>query len=84
MKRFLQLIKQAAIDVYNAQKPCDFCCGTIISIFPFKLKLDNSNVLPEEMLVFTDSVKAELKSGDKVVVFRKAGGQKFLIIGRRS
>lgn len=83
MKKFLQIIKQAAIDVYNSQKPCDFCYGTIINIFPFKLKLDNSNILPEEMLVFTDSVKSELKTGDNVVVFRKSGGQKFLIIGRR-
>lgn len=82
MKKLLQIIKQAAIDVYNAQKPCDYCYGTITSVAPFCLKLDNSNEIPEEMLVFLDSTQAELSEGDKVVVLRKSGGQKFLILGR--
>lgn len=82
MKKFLQIVKMAALEVYEAKKPCDFFYGKVENTSPFVLRLDNNTPVPEELLVFVDSQKTELNVGEKVVVLRKSGGQKFLILGR--
>lgn len=82
MKQFLQTIKKAASDAYEAKKPCDFMYGTIESVSPLTMRLDGVAVLPSEMLTVLESYADTMKKGDRVAVIRKSGGQRFLILGR--
>ena len=48
---------------------------------PFMLRLENTVLLPEELLVFTGDMKQKLKVGDRVVLLRKSGGQQYVVQG---
>lgn len=84
MKKLLQLIKQAASDVYEAKKPCDIMFGKIESTEPFKLNINDRFIVSDEPVIFVEDIKSRLSQGDKVVLIRKSGGQKYLIAGRFS
>ena len=45
------------------------------------LRLENTVLLPEELLVFMGDMKQKLKVGDKVVLLRKSGGQQYVVQG---
>lgn len=81
MKKFLQLIKRAALEAYDARKPCDLMYAMVESVNPVSIKLENSLDIPEELLVLTRNIKSEISVGDSVAVIRKQGGQKYLIVG---
>lgn len=81
MKKFLQLVKQAALDVFRAQKPCDVMYAKVESVEPVSVKLENSLSIPEEMLIVTRNIKSEISINDSVAVIRKQGGQKYFIVG---
>ncbi len=81
MKKFLQLIKRAALEAYDARKPCDLMYARVESVNPVSIKLENSLDIPEELIVLTHNIKSEISVGDSVAVIRKQGGQKYLIVG---
>ena len=81
MKKFLQLIKRAALEAYDARKPCDLMYARVESVNPVSIKLENSLDIPEELIVLTRNIKSEISVGDSVAVIRKQGGQKYLIVG---
>lgn len=81
MKKFLQLVKQAAVEAIRAQKPCDVMYATVQSIEPVSIRIENSVNIPEEMLILTRNVKSQIAVNDSVAVIRKQGGQKYFIAG---
>ncbi len=81
MKKFLQLVKKAAIDAIEARKPCDVMFATVESTQPVVVKLENALPLPDELLVFIDDVKQKLSVGCRVILLRKSGGQKYVVLG---
>lgn len=81
MKKFLQLVKKAAIDAVKAQKPCDVMYATVQSVNPVSIRLESSMIVPEEMLILTRNIISQISINDSVAVIRKQGGQKYLIAG---
>lgn len=80
----IQLIKRAAVEAVEAAKPCDYRIGTVIDTSPLKIKLSQTIELEEDFLDLTQNVAKEnaLKKGEKVLMLRKAGGQRYAVIDR--
>lgn len=101
----VQLIKKAALDAFQASRPCDYRTGTVISTNPLQVKLSQTMILDRDFLdiarnvtdyvteIETDygtpeaavrycQVRNGLKNGEKVLLVRKQGGQKYAVIDR--
>lgn len=81
INEFIKTIKKAAVEAIEARKPCDVMFASVESVSPFEIKLTNSIFIPEELLIFTGETKQQFSIGDTAVLIRKAGGQKYLVIG---
>lgn len=78
-------IKQVVINYLNYAKLADVLFGNVINMNPVTVKLDTSSNLyiSEPFLVITDRFKKEpLSVGDKVVLVRAHGGQRFVILDK--
>ena len=79
----VQLIKKIAREAVRASKPCDYCVGAVASVNPLKVKVSNNIILDDDFFYVTESVKKEtLKKGDKLLMFRKQGGNEYMITDR--
>lgn len=79
----VQLVKKCAMDAFKASKPCDFITGVVASKKPLKVKLSQNTIIPEEFLIYTKTIEENpLKKGENVILLRKQGGQKYLILDR--
>lgn len=79
----LVAIKKAAIDAVNASQPSDFCFGKVTSENPLKVFVEQKMTLGKAQLVMTETAsKASLKVNDEVVLFKKKGGQNYLILDK--
>lgn len=82
MKAFLQLVKKAAVDAVEARKPCDIVFGTVKSINPLKIAIENSLEIPEVLITCIGNRNAvEVEPGNAVVLIRKSGGQLYVMLG---
>jgi hypothetical protein len=78
-----QLIKKIAEDARKAAKPCTIVIGTVLKTDSPKIKVNQKLILTDEFLYFTETAsKSKLKKGDKVVMIRADGGQKYLVVDR--
>ena len=102
MGDFLKVVKKTAVDAVNASKPTDVVFGTVVSISPLKIKIDQKLILTSTQLVLsrnvtnhkvtfeldpptetqTVTVKNALKTGEMVILIRKYGGQKYVVVDR--
>lgn len=101
IKDILLMVKQAALDIYNAQKPMEVCFGTVESIDPLTIRVEQKMLLESNQLILTNNVKYhietlklyeseardyavfnDLKQGEKVILNRVQGGQKYLVLDR--
>ena len=92
----IKVIKQAAVDAVNASSPADFITGTVINAEPLKVKIDQKITLGIAQLQLTRNVikhkvkingtEAEidnsLKNGDKVIIARCQGGQRYVVLDK--
>lgn len=79
----LQVIKKIAKDEREASRPCDFVLGTVADDSPLKIKISQKLVIGKEFFYLTETAdSANLKTGDTVVMIRRDGGQKYLIIDK--
>lgn len=79
----LNVIKKAAMDAMNASQPSDFCFGKVTSMNPLKILVEQKMTLGKAQLVMTETVsKVSLKQNDEVVLLKKKGGQKYLILDK--
>ncbi len=128
MNEIVRIIKRAAVDAVEAQKPCIVLFGTVIKTNPLEILVEQKMTLSEAQLIlsrnvtdfqtemsfddpnikqqytswdinetaedsprkiaFKEKVKHKitvynaLKTGEKVVLLRCAGGQRFVVIDR--
>lgn len=115
MADLVSLIKKAAVDAVEGEKPASVLFGTVTSISPLQVNVEQRLTLSGEMLTLTShvmdysveldvnwqtgsggdpghshpvagtkavTVKNGLKIGEKVVLLRMQGGQRFLILDR--
>lgn len=55
--KLLALQKQAAIEAMNATNPTSFMFGTVTSINPLKVQIDQKTILTDDELILTDAVR---------------------------
>ena len=122
MNQFLIDVKKAALDAVSAAKPFSFTLGTVISVAPLKVRVDQKLELGAAQLILTNAVRDHtvymtvdhqtentsggngeeafashkhaytgrkayrihlaLKAGERVLLLRTDGGQKFIILDR--
>ncbi len=56
MHRFLETMKKASMDALEASQPADYCFGTVISISPLKIQVEQKLTLSAAQLVLTRNV----------------------------
>ena len=78
----LNIIKKAAMDAINASQPSDFCFGKVMSVTPLKVLVEQKMTLGNAHLILTETISKSLTDGDEVVLLKKKGGQKYLILDR--
>lgn len=55
-KNMVQLVKQAAVEVVRAAKPTELRFGTVVSVSPLKIRIDQKAPLKEPQLILTRNV----------------------------
>lgn len=83
----VQLIKRIAVEAIDARKPCDYVVGKVTRISPLRIRMAQNMVLNSDFLLLTKSVADDggnsgLKKGDMVLMFRKQGGQQYVVIDK--
>lgn len=79
MPSFIETIKKAALEAVEASKPCAVVFGTVASITPLKINVEQKLFLSDLQLIKTAAVSGALQIGDKVLLLRVQGGQKYVI-----
>lgn len=80
-KNLIQLIKQAAVEAVEASKPAVVLFGTVQSTSPLSIYLEQKRTITKGFLVVADKAKS-LSTGDRVVMIRMQGGQKYIILDK--
>jgi hypothetical protein len=82
-KSLIQLIKQIAFEAVEASKPVVVVYGEVSSTAPLAIYLEQKLTLSDTFLILTDTIKTKtLVTGDKVVMLRMQGGQKYIILDK--
>ncbi len=87
-EKFMEIIKQAALRAVEAQKPVNVVYGKIVSISPLTVRINQKEMLSGDLLDVCAKVLeppaagAALKSGDKVILLRMQGGQKYVLLDK--
>lgn len=75
----IDIIKRAAVEAIDASNPCKIVYGTVTKTDPIEVKVSDSLILTKPFLVVDSAVEV----GEKVVLIRHQGGQKYLILSTR-
>lgn len=77
-------IKKIALNLMENQLLSTFMFGVVTNEKPLKILIEQRLELDEDFLVLTKSLvkDEELKKGEKVVLIRQQGGQKYLVVDR--
>lgn len=87
----LDVIKQASVDAVEAANPVAVLFGVVTKTSPLEINVEQRFTLTEEFLVFTErvrryevdiTVRCGLKVGDKVLLLRVQGGQKYVVLDK--
>lgn len=79
----LDIIKQAALDVIETSKPVAIQFGTVSTISPLEISVDQRLILTEAFLIVPESiVTVGLNQGDGVLLLRVQGGQQFVVLDK--
>lgn len=56
MANVVELVKKAAVEAVEAQKPVNILFGTVISASPLKIQVDQKSIYTSKMLILTRNV----------------------------
>ena len=77
----LEYIKKAAQGAENASVPCTFMFGTVVSPEPLSVRVDSRFIIGGNALVLMKQHSSGFSAGDKLVLLRERGGQRYLVLG---
>lgn len=77
----LDILKETALEVVEAQNPVNVLFGTIRKTKPIEVYVHQKLTLSNEFLVMTETTK-ELTVGDRVVLLRVQGGRQFVVLDK--
>lgn len=84
MPDLVSLIRQIAAAVYDTKMPTEVCFGTVQSLNPFQIRLDQKKILGKEYFIVPYDVTVQsFKVGDTLILLRMQGGQQYLIYDRK-
>ncbi|MCL1831719.1 MAG: DUF2577 domain-containing protein [Oscillospiraceae bacterium] len=72
------VIKLAALDAVEADKPVAVLYGQVTAVSPLTVEVEQKLKLSGEQLV---AIRGELSVGDSVALLREQGGQRFVVLG---
>lgn len=92
----LNTIKQAAMEAIEASKPVAVMTGTVTKTSPLEVNVDQRFTLDADFLIVPESltrytlmigsteyvVRSGLQAGDRVILLRVQGGQKYLVVDK--
>lgn len=99
----VKLIKKTAVEAVEAAKPVNLCFGTVESVSPLKINVEQKMILGSAQLILSENVtdyKIKLAMdpagqdvrevtimnglavGEKVILARQQGGQKYFVLDR--
>lgn len=87
-ERFLNIIKKAAIEAVEATLPPRVLFGKVSSTAPLTVRIDQKLSVSGDALVVTagtryiKDIQPGLQTGDKVVLLRMQGGQKYILLDK--
>ena len=82
MTKLTALIKKVALDAFHASKPTNICFGSVESVNPLSVRINQLIVLSSATLIPTSAVKDKLAVGDEVILIRQQGGQKYIVLDK--
>lgn len=84
MPDFVSMMQQIAAGVYEAKCPMEICYGTVQSLSPFQVRLDQKKVLGKEYFVVRYGTTTQsFEVGETLILLRMQGGQQWLIFDRK-
>ena len=84
MRNLVELIKQIAAGVYEAEKPMEIGYGTVQSIRPFTVRLDQKRTFGKEKFIVRQGITAQsFRVGERLILIQVQGGQEWLILDRK-
>lgn len=81
MNKFIEVIKQVAVNAVEAGKPVNILYGNVVSVAPLKIKISQQQILTKEFFTAVEP-KPTFIVGEKLVLARVQGGQQYLILGK--
>ncbi len=80
MSDLVESMKSAALAAVEASKPCAVVFGVVTSIFPLSVRIDAKLMLTTDHLINSSNWIFDI--GDKLILLRMQGGQKFIVVGK--
>nr|WP_312985996.1 DUF2577 domain-containing protein [Clostridioides sp.] len=82
-EKLVQQFKKAAIDAVNESQPMGCVFGLVTRNSPLNIQVDSKlNLTPTFFMLTETSKKIDYKIGDKVLLIKMQGGQKYIVIDR--
>ncbi|MFB5267079.1 DUF2577 domain-containing protein [Paenibacillus enshidis] len=79
----LDIIKKASLGAVSSANPVHVLFGSVVGTNPLEINIDQRFTLPRELLILPESVvNQEWESGDKVLLLRVQGGERYVILDR--
>jgi hypothetical protein len=80
---FIKAVKVIIKNWANANKLCDFVFGTVVSVSPLKVRIDQKLVLESTELIVGYVFRSSPPSiNERVILLRQSGGQNFYMMDR--
>lgn len=73
-------IKKIAVDAVKSVHLSDWCYGYVKNTAPLNVYLGEKLEIDEDFIEFGSKKIEGLEAGDKLILIRKAGGQRFLCV----
>lgn len=83
MSKLIQQIQRIVQNAIEAKKLTDSMIGTIESVNPFQLRIDERLMVDKDFLTFLSYVKIDyLEKGDKLLLLRVQNGNHFIVLDK--
>jgi len=81
MADLVTMVKRIVQNVLEAYQLTDYAPGTVLSIAPLRVQL-NEKIILEPINLLCTSETPTLAEGDKVIMLKVQRGQKYIILGK--
>ena len=75
------LVKQAAVEAVQAEKPLELRFGSVVSSSPLTVRVEEKLLLTSAFLLIPERL-TDLLPGDRVALLRVQGGGRYLVLDR--